>query len=518
MKLFPYRSQQLPVLIGLIAILITLSACKEHNAEQTHQGHEHTLATTATHTHAKPGETCFICDPDKRDKGRLWCNEHARYEDRCWLCHPELEDKNRPYCNKHFLYEDECFLCNPNLKPSTPNSRDTTATSAASPALFCNEHSVPEMECGICQPQLAATLTPGKSLLVRFPSTASAEKSGIHTDTPKTAEILPGLNVICETQYNKSTLAKITPLTGGVVSRVYADMGDQVQTEDILVEIHSAEVATAKSTYLSALVNMKVKDETQKREKKLVEEHIAAQKDFIEAEAAYRMARLEVHNTRQKLLNMGLSEDTLAEIEHTENTSALLKIRAPFSGTLIDRTAVIGQAVAPGEPVFTLADLTTHWLILSIPADKISQLHINQSVEAQFNELPGETFIGKITYIDSAIDERTRLMHARALITHGANRLKAGLFGRAQVIASQKRLGLLIPRHAIQHHEQKPFVFVKQAADLFALRRVVLGNTQENGVEITSGLHTDDQVVTTASFMVMSEFLKSKLGAGCVDE
>ncbi len=115
-------------------------------------------------------ETCFICDPAKRDAGRLWCSEHARYEDRCWICQPQLEDADRAYCEEHFLYEDECHLCNPALlgDASATSSRD------GAPALFCHEHGVDEIECGICQPQLAGTLEAGESLLVRMPSARSA--------------------------------------------------------------------------------------------------------------------------------------------------------------------------------------------------------------------------------------------------------------------------------------------------------------------------------------------------------
>lgn len=62
---------------------------------------------------------CFICDPAKREKGRMWCKEHDRYEDRCFICHPELKDAKRMWCKEHNLYEDECFLCHPELKKET---------------------------------------------------------------------------------------------------------------------------------------------------------------------------------------------------------------------------------------------------------------------------------------------------------------------------------------------------------------------------------------------------------------
>ena len=518
----PFYMRRLVVCLAFVITGIAFAACSE---QENDPSQEHTdasgVAATVAHTHGKTGETCFICDPGKRDKGRLWCKEHGSYEDRCWECHPELENKTRPYCSEHSLYEDECFLCHPELKekPSTHMSaeRDIFTASSSTPELFCNEHGVPEMACGICQPQLASTLQPGKSLLVRFPSQASADKVGIRTGRPLQRENMPGLQVLCEAQYNNNMLTKITPLADGIVRRVFVDVGDRVLSGEVLIELHSTDVAAAKSTYLSALVALDIKKKTREREEKLMEERISAQKDYLEAEANFRMARLEVNKTRQKLLNLGLSPDAIAEIERTEDTSAILKIRAPFQGTLINRAAVTGQAVVSGEALFTLADLSTRWLILSIPSDRLAEVQVGQYVEARFNELPSEIITGKIVWIDTAIDTRTRLVRARVLAANGVHQIKTGLFGEAKIITEGARPSLIVPRDAVQHHEQQPFVFIRQEPDLFALRRVALGAVSENTVEILKGLQPDDAVVISASFMVMSEFLKSRLGAGCVD-
>ena len=523
----PFYIRRLVVYLAFVITGIAFTACSEHENEHSQeQPDANVFAATVAHIHEKTGETCFICDPSKRDKGRLWCKEHGAYEDRCWECHPELEDKTRLYCNEHSLYEDECFLCRPELKNKTSTQKTSSSINAerdiftaisSTPELFCNEHGVPEMACGICQPQLASTLQPGKSLLVRFPSEASADKVGIRTGRPLLRENMPGLQVLCEAQYNNNMLTKITPLANGIVRRVFVDVGDHIHAGELLLELHSAEVAAAKSTYLSALVVFDIRKKTQEREKKLVEESISAQKDYLEAEANFRMARLDLNNTRQKLLNLGLSPDEITEIERTEDTSAILKIRAPFQGTLINRAAVTGQAVVSGEALFVLADLSTRWLILSIPSDRFAEVQVGQYVEARFDELPGETITGKIVWIDTAVDTRTRLVRARVLATNGVHQIKTGLFGEAKIIALDTHSSLTVPRDAVQLHEQRPFVFIRQEPDLFALRRVILGTASENTVEVLKGLQPDDVIVTSASFMVMSEFLKSRLGAGCVD-
>ena len=107
-----------------------------------HSSGSQAVSGSTAHSHDSPEETCFICDPSKRDKGRLWCKGHGRYEDRCWLCHPELEDKDRLFCAEHALYEDECFLCHPELRSGDESVRSKPSTEAGgengAAALFCN--------------------------------------------------------------------------------------------------------------------------------------------------------------------------------------------------------------------------------------------------------------------------------------------------------------------------------------------------------------------------------------------
>lgn len=74
--------------------------------------------------HGAAKEDCFICDPAKREKGRMWCKEHNRYEDRCFICHPELKDSKRMWCKEHNLYENECFLCHPELKQKETKGKE----------------------------------------------------------------------------------------------------------------------------------------------------------------------------------------------------------------------------------------------------------------------------------------------------------------------------------------------------------------------------------------------------------
>ncbi len=515
------------LLFALAASFLVLGGCDEPGPSATveHAGSMESSESTpgsAAHSHDNPNETCFICDPSKRDKGRLWCNEHGRYEDRCWICHPELEDKDRLFCKEHALYEDECFLCHPELKTrgeSAQNDRTGTRDGRVRPAgLFCNEHRVPESECAICRPDHAASLEPGENMKVRFPSLDAADKAGIRTQRPARVESAPAVKAFCESQYNLNATARVTPLAGGVIREVRHDIGDRVEGGETLVVLHSADVASAKSDYSSARIDHEIRRQTFEREKRLRDQAISAEREYLDAEAAYRTSRLTLSNLRQKLFNLGLIEDEILRIEKEQDASAQLEIRAPFDGTLVERTAVVGEAIEVGRTLFTIADLSTHWLALSIPSDCIDQVRLGQTVEAQFPELPNATYTGRITWVDTSVDPRSRMLRARALFTDRSGRMKAGMFGEARILTSEAQPAALVPREAVQRHEGLPFVFVQNESDLFSLRRVSIGGHHGDGIIVMAGLAPNEPVVTEGSFIVMSEFLKSRLGAGCVDE
>lgn len=477
------------------------------------------------HSHGKGRETCFICNATKREPGRLWCQEHRRYEDRCWICQPQLEVKDRSYCREHSLYEDECFLCNPELMKGLAEESEReevrkTRGQKESDAddLFCREHRVMERECGICQPQLARSLRPGESLKVRFKSKLSAWKAGIQTASPRPSESRPGFAAFCEVRYNEDRVARITPLASGIVRRVLADVGAEVKAGEVLVEIHSAEIAAAKTAFISAIVDHGLKDKACKREELLVERKISAEREFQEAQAACELAGLTTRTARQKLLNYGLTGSQIVNIEKTQDGSALFEIRAPYAGTLVERKAVVGEAVEPGDALFTLADISEVWLELSVPGDRVGVIEEGLTVEATFENLPGFEAKGTITWVGTSLDGRSRMVTARAVIPNPDGKLKVRMFGKARVMLRGVTRSLRLPKSAVQRYERHPYVFVKMEEDLYALRRILLGSGTDRSIDVLQGIRLDEQVVVQGTFTVMSEFLKSRLGAGCVDE
>jgi cobalt-zinc-cadmium efflux system membrane fusion protein len=445
--------------------------------------------------HRKPAVPSAGIPPELRDPQRLWCKEHNRYEDRCWLCHPELQDKNRPYCEKHGLYDDECFLCHPDLKPTKPQ--------ADAGRLMCKEHNLPEDECGICHPEFVGQIGPARSIKVRFASREAAAKAGIETATPHVAPMADAVECYGEIVFNQNKLAQVATPVSGIISRVEVDLGSKVEDRQMLATVSSAAIGEAVTKAILA-------QQTLDRERKLRAERISSEKDLQEAEATQRIAY-------QNLKSLGFDDAQIVALAHNSKDGAILELRAPFAGEIVERNAVHGALVEPGKPLFILADPSAMWAMLDIPEKNMTCARVGQEVEFTVEALPGQTFVGKLTWVAAQVDERTRMARARAELANPEGALKAQMFARARILTSHSDDAIIVPQSAVQQLDGRSLVFVKLAEDLYEVRPVRLGAKHNGLVQIVEGLHPEEAVVVAGSFVAKSQLLISRLGAGCVD-
>ncbi|MCO4779029.1 MAG: efflux RND transporter periplasmic adaptor subunit [Flavobacteriaceae bacterium] len=353
---------------------------------------------------------------------------------------------------------------------------------------------------------------------VRLQSNLSTIKAGIQTVYPITLVSNLSVEAFCQVDYNRNNLAQISPLASGVIQKILVEVGKSIKQGETLLEINSTTLGEIKSSYLSSVVDYQIKQITFERESQLVKEKFSASREYEVAKASRDIAFITKKNAYQKLLNYGLSQNEIVQIEKEQDSSSSYVIKAPFSGTIIARNAVIGEVVKPGQVLFSLAQLQNFWLDLSIPSKYLAHIKTGLGVIVEFDGLPGKFINGNLSWVSTSIDKNSHMVKARAIIANIDGVLKAGMFGRSQVILKRGSNNLHVPKDAIQYFEGKPYLFVKEEEDLYELRRVILGNETPTQVEIVSKIQEREKIVVKGSFTMMSEFLKSKLGAGCVDD
>ncbi len=383
---------------------------------------------------------------------------------------------------------------------------------------MCGEHDVPESECGICHPDFAAALSPGQGLKIRFAAAESASRAGIETAAPSVESVTGGVECYAEITFDQNRIAYVVSPVEGVLDDVEVDLGDHVRAGTTLARISSAVIAEARSEHLRALAESRLCGQAFERERTLFASRVASERDVQEAAAARDAAEAAVQQARGRLRVLGFDDERIAGLESSAGgTSATLEMRAPFAGEVIERDAVRGSRVEPGKRLFAIADRSVMWGVLNIPERELSDVRVGQRVELTADAREGDVLEGTITWVSPEVDARTRMSRARMEIRDGA-KLRSGTFARAWIETVGRDRALVVPLGAVQQVANKPFVFVKLGEDLYEARAVALGASRNGRVEVTEGLRSDDQVAVTHSYIVKSELLKSRLGAGCVDE
>ena len=367
----------------------------------------------------------------------------------------------------------------------------------------CEEHGVPESECGICHPERAVALKPGEGSKVRLPAADSAKLVGVEMAAATAGIISGGVDCYAELAFNQNKMAQIAAPVGGIVQEVEADLGTKVEEKQSVAKLWSAAIA-------EAMAKAVLTHQTLERERKLRADRVTSEKDLQQAEADHRAAC-------QQARTLGFSEGDIDRMAGKPNDPVFLEVRAPFAGEIIERTAVRGALVEAGKPLFTVADRSVMWAMLNIPEPTLVQVNVGQKVELRVESLRGRVFTGKLTWIAAEVDDRSRMARARAEIANPDGALKAKMFARARILTESRDAAVVVPASAIYALEGKPFVFVRLADDLFEARAVTTGLKYDGRLEVVEGLKPQEVVVVNHGFAIKSQWLSSRMGAGCAD-
>ena len=327
-----------------------------------------------------------------------------------------------------------------------------------------------------------------------------------------------------EIALNQTALTHVSPRIPGIVRTVHVEQGAQVKKGEVLFEIESAELGRAIGEYRKnkALAALALKN--LERENALVEKKISPETDRLDAQIKYDEYRLELEADENALAVMGLDGAAIASLTSDANVGIIgtLPVRASQSGTVIEKHVTPGEAVETGKELMLIANLSTVWAWLSLYEQDLARL-IGESrkapprVQISTGAFSDKTFEGVIDLIGSTMDEDSRTVKVRAVLKNTDALLRPGMFCAANVVFETQGKVLTAPKNALLSDEGNHFVF-RMIRDGFALRtEVQVGRDFADCVEITRGLSEGDRIVTEGAFVLKSDVLRAKMGAGCAD-
>ncbi|HWT20024.1 MAG TPA: efflux RND transporter periplasmic adaptor subunit [Variovorax sp.] len=328
---------------------------------------------------------------------------------------------------------------------------------------------------------------------------AQIQAAGVAIDSAGPARIRSSLQLPGEIKFNEDRTAHVVPRVAGVVESVPANLGQEVKRGQVLAVLSSPMLSEQRSELQSAERRLELARTTYQREKKLWEEKISAQQDYLQAQQAMQEAQIAVANANQKLLALGA----------TPASSALgrYELRAPFDGMVVEKHISLGESVKEDASVFTISDLSTVWAEISVAANNLNLVRIGEPVTIRSTAFD-EAASGKVSYVGSLIGAQTRTATARVTVTNPQRIWRPGLFVNVELVSSEAEAPVTVSADAVQTVEEKPTVFLKVPGG-FMPQQVQTGRSDGRRIEVLSGLKPGAAHAASGSFVVKSQQGKS---------
>ncbi len=300
-------------------------------------------------------------------------------------------------------------------------------------------------------------------------TTATAPAVLVQVKPVRTGTVTERIEAVGTALANEAII--ITAKTTGIIEKITINEGERVKAGQLLVKFEDAEASAELEAQKALTLNAQ---QAYDRAVKLRENNNVAQSKVEELLSTWKSGA-----ARVRVIEARLGD---------------LKLTAPFAGKVGLRRVSAGALVQPGTVITTLDDDSTIRLKLSVPEQNLSAVKIGLDVEATTSAYPKQIFRGKLTSIDSRVDQITRAAEIRADIPNPDGLLKPGMFLAYKLVLSKRENALLVPEEALLAEGTRQSVFV--VADGKSVKREIkIGDRNGGEVEVLSGVKAGDMVV-----------------------
>jgi Cu(I)/Ag(I) efflux system membrane fusion protein len=234
-----------------------------------------------------------------------------------------------------------------------------------------------------------------------------------------------------------------------------------------------------------------------------------AQTDLIIALRAERSRGTDavkaLEGAMQRLRNLGVPEARIEEIRKTGENPRTLDWPAPADGDVIAKMVINGQRVAAGDELYRIADHANVWLIADVAEADITAISVGMTATVTLRANPMQPVDGKITFIYPVLKPETRTVSVRIELPNPDGLLKPGMYADVVFNVGGDEAVMAVPNSAVIDSGTRRVVLVAKGEGRFEPRVVKLGRRGGGFVEVLEGLNADEEVVTSATFLIDAE-------------
>ena len=304
-------------------------------------------------------------------------------------------------------------------------------------------------------------------------SAAVENNLGVRTEKAKVRPLWRRVEATGYVGFDETRISHInTRVQGWIVSLRVNSEGERVQKGDLLFELYSPEIVNAQKEYLQAL---------------------------------NRGGAKLLSGAQEKLRALGMIPSEVKALEQRGTASENIKIIAPQDGVVASLSVREGMFIQPNTTIMSLADLSSVWMQAEVFESQADLVAVGQAAEARLDYLPGSVFSGQVDYVYPVLDPVTRNLRVRLRFDNPNERLKPNMYARVSVYGRLKPYALSVPREALIRAPGRDRLVVAVGDGRFHVHEVMTGMESGEFVEILAGISENDEIVTSAQFLIDSE-------------
>jgi len=306
---------------------------------------------------------------------------------------------------------------------------------------------------------------------------------GVRTGTVEKRPLDGSLRLVGFITPDETKLANIHVRFSGWVKQLAVDQtGQYVEANQKLLSIYSQDLYQAEQEYIVA------KQSTRRAADNVLND---TRQQLLEA-------------ARQRLELLGAPPEIVSRLDTAKSPSSEVWIRSGFSGYVLEKNVVSGQFIGPDQNLFTIADLSTVWVLADVYEQDLASIRLGQKVRMSASAYPGVSFDGEIGFIYPSVSEQTRTLKVRIVFSNPSLKLRPGMYSEIE-LEGRGRGVLTVPADAVMDGGDRQYAFVIHNGTHFEPRLLKIGRRADDYMEVLSGLSEGEQVVTSANFLIDSE-------------
>lgn len=317
--------------------------------------------------------------------------------------------------------------------------------------------------------------------------TSAAPAKPVQTVAVAEQQVEDRLELGAKVQPDPTKVFRIFSPASGRILGIEVKPGDTVKRGETLGLLDSSDAASARSDFAKAKIEAERSTSFANREKVLLEHGGVAEKDYIDAKALADSAEAELARAKQRLEELDINP--AATMDH-------VPLLSPARGVVLTVSAAPGEfskSLDNADPLITIADLSTVWIVGDVYEKDISKVQPGKQVTVTFDAYPGKQWKGRIDSLSGALDPTTRTLKVRVALPNAGDKLKPEMFAAIHVDVG-RHMAIVVPASAVIHEGQATSVFIANNGKR-EQQSVTTGQAVDGKVEITSGLNAGQQVV-----------------------